>query len=186
MFSSFFNTHKPLVTLPFRDLKSRSNFPLSDQIIEYNSVQTLFFLKAVSTNVHLALRACSYGGEPARLLGWPGRRDSFHLVFIWRNSPPACRDRNLTRAQNEAPAHCLETQRMSNSDSFVSVAAMECSYGKIFILPTEISPLHQWDLAKRPASLVICTDRQRAPAPVSGLTCLHMNRPLEYCKFIHR
>ena len=34
------------------------------------------------------LRACSYGGEPARLPGWPGRRDSFHLVFIWRNSSP--------------------------------------------------------------------------------------------------
>ena len=34
------------------------------------------------------IRACSYGGEPARLPGWPGRRDSFHLVFIWRNSSP--------------------------------------------------------------------------------------------------
>ena len=34
------------------------------------------------------LRACAYGGEPARLPGWPGRRDSFHLVFIWRNSSP--------------------------------------------------------------------------------------------------
>ena len=29
-----------------------------------------------------------YGGEPARLPGWPGRRDSFHLVFTWRNSSP--------------------------------------------------------------------------------------------------
>ena len=38
---------------------------------------------------------------------------------------------------------------MSNSDIFVSVAGMECSYGEIFIPPTEISPLHQWDLAKR-------------------------------------
>ena len=36
----------------------------------------------------MSLRACSYGGEPARLPGWPGRRDSFHLVFIWRNSSP--------------------------------------------------------------------------------------------------
>ena len=89
------------------------------------------------------VRACSYGGEPARLPGWPGRRDSFHLVFIWRISKPACRDRNLTRVKNETRAHCLEMQRMSNSDIFVSVAGMECSYGEIFIPPTEISPLHQ-------------------------------------------
>ena len=34
------------------------------------------------------LRACSYGGEPDRLPGWPGRRDSFQLVFIWKNSSP--------------------------------------------------------------------------------------------------
>ena len=34
------------------------------------------------------VRACSYGGEPARLPGWPGRRDSFHLVLIWTNSSP--------------------------------------------------------------------------------------------------
>ena len=33
-------------------------------------------------------RACSYGGEPARLPGWLGGRDRFHLVFIWRNSSP--------------------------------------------------------------------------------------------------
>ena len=44
---------------------------------------------------------------------------------------PACRDRNLTCVKNETRAHCLETQRMSNSDIFVSVAGMECSYGKI-------------------------------------------------------
>ena len=56
---------------------------------------------------------------------------------------PACRDRNLTRVKNETCAHCSETQRMSNSDIFVSVAGMECSYGKISIPPTEISPLHQ-------------------------------------------
>ena len=55
---------------------------------------------------------------------------------------PACRDRNLTRVKNETRAHCLEMQRMSNSDIFVPVAGMECSYGEIFIPPTEISPLH--------------------------------------------
>ena len=64
---------------------------------------------------------CSYGEIPARLP----------------------RDRNLTRVKNETRAHCLETQRMSNSDIFVSVAGMECSYGEIFVPPTEISPVHQ-------------------------------------------
>ena len=33
-------------------------------------------------------KTSGYGGEPALLPGWPGRRDSFHLVFIWRNSSP--------------------------------------------------------------------------------------------------
>ena len=63
---------------------------------------------------------CSYGEIPARL-----PRQKFDTC------------------QNETRAHCLETQRMSNSDIFVSVVGMECSYGKIFIPPTEISPLHQ-------------------------------------------
>ena len=62
---------------------------------------------------------------------------------------PAYRDRNLTRVKNETCALCLGKQRMSNSDIFVSVAGMECSYGEIFIPPTEISPLHKRDLAKR-------------------------------------
>ena len=35
-----------------------------------------------------SVRAFSYEGEPARLPGWPGRRDSFQLVFIWRNCSP--------------------------------------------------------------------------------------------------
>ena len=56
---------------------------------------------------------------------------------------PANGDRNWTRVKNETRAHCLDKQRMSNSDIFISVAGMECSYGKIFIPPTEISPVHQ-------------------------------------------
>ena len=60
---------------------------------------------------------CSYGEIPARF-----RRQKFDTC------------------QNKTRAHCLEPQRMSNGDIFVSVAGMECSYGKIFIPPPEISP----------------------------------------------
>ena len=63
---------------------------------------------------------CSYGEIPARL---PRQK--------------------LDTCQKETRAHCLDKQRMSNSDIFISVAGMECSYGKIFIPLTEISPVHQ-------------------------------------------
>ena len=42
----------------------------------------------------------------------------------------ACRDRNWTHVKNETRAHCLVKQRMGSIDIFVSVARMECSYGK--------------------------------------------------------
>ena len=85
--------------------------------------------------------------QPAYRAGPVG--ETVFILFHMAKFQPACRDRNLTRVKNETRAHCLETQRMSNSNIFVSVAGMECSYGEIFIPPTEISPLHQWDLAKR-------------------------------------
>ena len=79
--------------------------------------------------------------QPAYRAGPVG--ETVFILCSYGEIPAACRDRNLTRVKNETRAHCLETQRMSNSDIFVSVAGMECSYGEIFIPPTEISPLHQ-------------------------------------------
>ena len=49
---------------------------------------SIYTVHTRGVNLASRLRACSYGGEPACLPAWPGRRDSFHLVFIWRNSSP--------------------------------------------------------------------------------------------------
>ena len=36
-------------------------------------------------------------------------------------------DENWIRVKNETRPHCLNKQRISNSDSFISIAEMECS-----------------------------------------------------------
>ena len=49
------------------------------------------------------------------------------------NFQPACGDRNWIHAINETRVHCLDKQRMSNVDVFISVVEMHCSSGKSFI-----------------------------------------------------
>ena len=73
-------------------------------------------------------RTSSYGGKPARLPGWAGRRDSFRIVFIRGKFQPVCRDRNCKHVETETHVHCLDMQSMSNVEIFVSAAGMEFSY----------------------------------------------------------
>ena len=102
-------------------------------------------------------------------------------------SQPVCWDRIWKPIENETRVYCLDMQRTSSVEFFVSAATMECLYGEIFIPPTEISPLLQWDLAKRasPPSHMnrnknLCCDlgwgeiSAKSSSAVSALAHLHM------------
>ena len=79
--------------------------------------------------------------QPAYLAGPIG--ETVSSCVHMQKFQPDCQDRNWTRVKNETRAHCLDKEHMSNSDIFILVAGMKYSYGKIFIPPTEISPVHQ-------------------------------------------
>ena len=79
--------------------------------------------------------------QPAYRAGPVG--ETTFILSSYGEIPARLPRQNWTRVKNETRAHCLDKQRMSNSDIFISVAGMECSYGEIFIPPTEISPVHQ-------------------------------------------